>query len=283
MFNFGQDKNSMSLPRQRPPVILKGSLRALFLFVTYFLFSVAGGFFTSTLEGWILVSFIISLVLVFVFRKFIDRKSFESLGLRFSSLYPNAIVGLALGIFLVCTGTLVLYLFKAIEWIDVVPDIDNLFVNAGTLMLVAVSEELVFRGYVLRNLLKSFNKWLALFFSAILFASVHLANPDIPMVGILNTFLGGLLMGLTFIYTRNLWMPVFFHFAWNFLQGPVLGYPVSGLDFSSIVVMDTRAGTTISGGNYGFEGSYVCTVLLLLALIVWGYLESKKQYTVAGT
>ncbi len=144
--------------------------------------------------------------------------------------------------------------------------------------MIAFSEELIFRGYVLRNLMKSFNKWVALLISAVLFSIVHYSNVGIPFIGHFNTLLGGLVLGISFIVTRSLWMPIFFHLSWNFIQGPVLGFKVSGVTFDSILSIESTGPALLTGGEYGFEGSIICTVVLSLALAVGCYLESKKTY-----
>jgi membrane protease YdiL (CAAX protease family) len=142
--------------------------------------------------------------------------------------------------------------------------------------MISFSEELVFRGYVLRNLMKSFNKWMALVISALLFSIVHFSNEGVVVIGIINTVLGGLVLGLMFMLTRTLWLPVFFHLSWNFVQGPVLGFKVSGLSFQGILLPELHGATLVTGGDYGFEGSILCTGLLLSAFIAGCYLESNK-------
>lgn len=277
MFIFGQDKNSMSLPKQHAALIPQGWLRAILLLVAYLGISVTAGFFIPSVDAWLTFSFILSFLLVFLFRKYADRKSFDTIGLNFSDFFPDSIIGLLLGIFLVTTGTLTIFFLNGIEWIDIISNKRDIFYNLFVLMMVAVSEELVFRGYVLRNLMQSFNRWVALLISALLFASVHLSNPDVPALALLNTFLGGLITGITFIHTRNLWLPVFFHFSWNFIQGPVLGYSVSGLKFRSFLIMETKGDGLISGGSYGFEASLICTVMLVMAVVLWGLREEKLK------
>lgn len=268
----------MALPHPRKAVISQGWLRAILLFIVYMCLSVAAGFFVPTLESWIVVSFVIAIVSVYVFRKFIDRKSFESLGLRVDQLFPHAWTGLLLGILLVSCGTLIIYLLNGIEWVDMALRMNDILMNVLLLLMVAAGEELVFRGYVLRNLAKSINKWLALLASSALFTLVHASNPSVAPIPLLNTFLGGLVMGITFLHTRNLWLPVLFHFTWNFLQGPVVGFPVSGLAFESILIASPEGDPTISGASYGFEGSLVCSTLLLLTFIGYAFAEHKRPY-----
>jgi membrane protease YdiL (CAAX protease family) len=273
----------MSLADLHKPAIKHGWIRALLLLVLYVGFSAGSGYFLPSFETWIAVSFLLAVILVYFFRVYVDKKSFSSVGLGSYELGRNAGIGAFLASLLVSLGTLVIFLLKGIAWIDIVPSWRNLFINAILLMMVAVGEELVFRGYILRNLVKSMNRWLALLVSAAMFTIVHTANPSVPVVALINTFLAGLLMGLTFMHTRSLWLPVGFHFMWNFLQGPVLGYRVSGIEFESLLLMETKGRELINGGEYGFEGSAVASVLLVLSMMFWiirdtRYPQAKEEY-----
>jgi membrane protease YdiL (CAAX protease family) len=267
----------MSLQPRTAPAISQGWLRAVILLVIFVSLSVGTGFFVPSFEIWAAINVVLSFALVYLFRKYVDKKSFKSIGLDFSKLYPDAVVGAFLGIFLVAAGSLLIFYLRGIEWIDIVANMRELFTAAVVLLMVAVYEEIVFRGYVLRNLVKSFNKWLALFISALLFTLVHASNPGVPWVGLLNTFIGGLLIGITYINTRSLWLPIFFHFTWNLAQGPVIGFHVSGISFNSLFILETKGNSLVSGGDYGFEGSLVASFFLLAAFSVWGYFESKRS------
>lgn len=269
----------MSLQPRTAPAISQGWLRAIILLVIFVSVSLGAGFFVSSFEIWAAINVVISIALVYLFRKHIDKKSFKSIGLDFSKLYPDAVVGAFLGIFLVSAGALLIFYLRGIEWIDIVPNMRELFTTAVVLLMVAFYEEIVFRGYVLRNMMKSFNKWLALFISALLFTLVHASNPGVPWTGLLNTFLGGMLIGITYINTRSLWLPVCFHFTWNFIQGPVIGFHVSGISFTSLFILETKGNSLVSGGEYGFEGSLVSSFFLLAAFSIWGYFESKRSHS----
>jgi uncharacterized protein len=269
----------MSLHRHTPALIEQGWIRALILIVTYTGLSVVWGNYVWSPELWFTVSFVLSFLLVFLCRRIIDRRSFESLGFNFAYFYPDSVIGFSLGAFLVCTGALVLYYMNYVHWIDIIYSPNDFLFSFALLAMIAVSEELIFRGYVLKNLMKSFNKWIALVISAVLFSIIHSSNDGIPVVGMLNTFLGGLVLGIAYVITQSLWLPIFFHLSWNFIQGPVLGFPVSGLTFESIMSIESNGPSMVTGGAYGFEGSVICTIMLTIAVIAGCYLESKKTYS----
>lgn len=141
--------------------------------------------------------------------------------------------------------------------------------TAWLLMLtVALSEEFMMRGFVLGSMLRAgVNRYLALFLSSALFSLLHLFNPDFSFLSFVNILLAGLLLGSTYIYNRcSLYYPISLHLFWNWLQGPVLGYEVSGNPLPSLLTLHRTGSDLLTGGSFGFEGSLVCTFLLLLLI-----------------
>ena len=124
------------------------------------------------------------------------------------------------------------------------------------------------------------NKWWALIISSVLFASMHWANDNVNWLSIITIFIAGLLLGINYIYTKNLWFGIFMHFGWNFFQGSVLGYNVSGIETGSSIMQQSINGSEyLTGGKFGFEGSIICPILLLLMFFVfiWEYERRKKR------
>ena len=144
----------------------------------------------------------------------------------------------------------------------------SLSIMALYFLLVALAEELMVRGFLLGRMLDGgLNCWAALLLSSLLFSLMHLFNPAFSWLSLLNILLAGLVLGVPYVYTRNLSFPVFFHWLWNWLQGPVLGYCVSGNETGESLFFFTLSGPDwLTGGSFGFEGSLLCSVLLLLIL-----------------
>lgn len=114
------------------------------------------------------------------------------------------------------------------------------------------------------------NRWLALTISSFLFFLAHINNPSIdntilPMV---ELFVGGILLGINYIYTKNLWFGIMLHFSWNFLQGPVLGYKVSGIDIEPLLKQNIEGSAIWTGGDFGFEGSLLSIILSIIFIII---------------
>lgn len=225
----------------------------------------------------ILVELAISVISVVIFRVFIDRRRPVGSWWSPEGFTGEAVTGLFMGPTLLGIVSLLLLLSGHLAWTDIVWDPSSLFVSFGLMALIAFSEELVFRGYVLGNLLESLpNKWVALVISAILFAGFHFPNPSIYALAFVNLFLAGLLLGINYIYTKNLWFSFFFHLSWNFFQGPLLGFHVSGLTQPSLLQADTKGDLLITGGDFGLEGSILTTVVAVIALLILAWAFERK-------
>ena len=153
------------------------------------------------------------------------------------------------------------------------------FVGAALVyVLLAAAEECAFRGYPLQTLLRSHALVLAALPGSLLFAAVHLSNPNVPrdvrlafMFG--NTALAGVWLAVAYWRTRSLWLPLGIHWAWNWALGSVVGLPVSGITSlnRAPLLRATDAGPAwLTGGAYGIEGGAACTAALLVATaFVW--------------
>jgi hypothetical protein len=228
---------------------------------------------------WLVVAleFLVSLLCVWVFRVFVDRRSFSSLGLSPDGFLSESVTGFFVGPALLGISALGLLLSGHLKWMDISFDPQSLVISLGSLVLIAFSEELVFRGYILGNLLESFaNKWVALAISAGLFALFHIANPGMNSLAFANLFLAGMLLGINYIYTKNLWFSFLLHLSWNFFQGPVFGFNVSGLHFPSLLQVWTKGDFLITGGEFGLEGSILNTAVSLTAVLVLGWVFEWK-------
>lgn len=274
------------------PAIRNAWLRVLLFLIAYILCVVAlsfalvalvlsgklqDGLDTATMLKLIVINSLTSLLLVTVFRVYVDRRSIQSMGLLPFS--KDGLIGLLLAMALLGCGTLLLYFNGNLHWIDYSFDAGVFFGGMAILLLAVFAEEMVFRGYILNNLLlDGGNKWYALVVSAVLFAVVHVSNAGINGVAILNLVLAGILLGLNYIYTRNLWFSILFHFGWNFFQGPVLGYEISGLGLPGILDVELSGNPLLTGNKFGFEGSLIATMLLLTAILLM-YLAFEKRQT----
>ncbi|MDR3712863.1 MAG: type II CAAX endopeptidase family protein [Puia sp.] len=236
---------------------------------------------TNLLNGkylWLIVSleWIVSMLSVLLFRLFVDRRSVGSLGLRLPGYWRDAAAGFFTGTALLGLGALILFLSGHFHWTDIDFDGPLLLKSVCLLLVIAFSEELVFRGYVLNNLLQSFDKWTALIVSAILFAGFHITNPSITPLAFVNLALAGVLMGINYIYSGNLWYSILLHFSWNFFQGPLMGFRVSGLSMPAILQLETKGDLILTGGDFGLEGSVLITAITIIAILLLNIAFGKR-------
>ena len=130
------------------------------------------------------------------------------------------------------------------------------------------------RGYILRSLMESMNRYLALGISSLIFMTVHLLNPNISFLGVVNLFLAGIVLGIYYVHKSNLWLPIGMHLTWNFFQGPIFGFEVSGIKSQSLIKQTVNGSDLITGGQFGFEASLLATVLIVVVIL---YLDKNYR------
>lgn len=195
---------------------------------------------------------------------------FGRLGLSLKGHWKDLWVGMLFAVSLYVAGFGLSLLLGVVEVAGVTFHFFSLLTSLGLYLLVGIMEESMMRGFVLGRMLDGgVNKFWALFFSSVLFSLMHIQNPNFEFVPFLNILLSGFLLGASYIYTRNLCFPIALHWFWNWLQGPVLGYEVSGTRFGdSILTLHLPEENLINGGAFGFEGSVLCTVLVVVGTVL---------------
>ncbi|MDI6401357.1 type II CAAX endopeptidase family protein [Balneolaceae bacterium ANBcel3] len=216
--------------------------------------------------------------LIFFFQKYYYQESILSLGFSLQKRGPDFSVGLLMGICAMAIGAaLLLFTGQATAEIQSA-NVQNLMYLFLLFLWVALYEEILFRGFIQAKLMDSMHGTPALLMAALVFAVFHLGNPNITLIAFLNLFLAGILLGLPYLFTRNLWLPVSLHFSWNFFQS-LFGFRVSGLDTYSFIELSLPEDTIWNGGLFGFEGSLICTLMiLLLCALTFVYLKMRKEY-----
>ena len=208
--------------------------------------------------------------LVWLFRRFVDRGPMNTLGISIKGRLKDFGGGFLTGGLIMGIGFLILWGLGYLEVIRFQFQPGVLFGHSLLFLIVAIQEEVANRGYVLSNFLDSMPKYPALICSAIIFAVLHAFNPNLSEIGFINIILGGILMGLFYVYRRNLWFPIGLHLSWNFVQGPILGFPISGQSLGKTTMMIQRhvGPEWMSGGSFGFEGSVVACGLVIIAIFI---------------
>jgi len=145
-------------------------------------------------------------------------------------------------------------------------------------VFVGLFEEFGFRGYALFTLTTGMGFWPAAFALSLLFGYVHHGNSGETWLGAFNAGFVGLLFCLMLRRTGDLWMAIGFHAAWDWGESYFYGVPDSGeLAAGHLLNVSFSGPRWLSGGTVGPEGSWLCTLLLvLLALVFLVWLRDAK-------
>lgn len=197
------------------------------------------------------------------------RKVFE---LTLSSLPRNLVWGMAVGVLMFSVLTAILYFLGCYEVKSFGCQIWPWLAQFGFFFVVAVGEEIVFRGFIFRMIDQRFNTWIALLLSALLFGFVHYTNPNGTIWSSTAIAIeAGLMLAMAYKCTNSLYFPIGIHWTWNFTQGNVFGFAVSGAEVPVSLITPTVTGNELlTGGEFGPEASVNAAVLGLL-LALWFY------------
>ncbi|MPR32899.1 CPBP family intramembrane glutamic endopeptidase [Salmonirosea aquatica] len=263
-----------------PYLVIVGAFQALGAWVAGYDLTTADAPAQNLEQAFIIVFFSLlgNALLIGLFRRYVDRESFLSLGFQTTFLGKDLLIGIIVGFEVMFLGFMALTLTDQLDFITFQYSFADLLLCLGFYIVVAFTEELLMRGYVLNNLLLSFDKYVALAISALLFSLMHGFNANFTLLGGINLFLAGILLGLSYIFTKNLWFPIALHFSWNFFQGPIFGFNVSGNNFYNLFLTEYSAPTIWNGGAFGFEGSIVCLFFQLIAILAV-YVVFKDRFS----
>ncbi|MDQ2179300.1 CPBP family intramembrane glutamic endopeptidase [Marinifilum sp. D714] len=219
-----------------------------------------------------------TLFIVWIFTKFIDRQKFVNLGFSIKNRAKDIIYGLLAGIVMMGLGTLILQVNGNLTIDSVNFAFLGLLQSVFLFILVSINEEVFVRGYILPNFMDSMNRYLALVLSSLIFTALHLLNPNVSFLGVTNIFLAGILLGIGYIFTKNLWFPLALHFSWNFFQGPIFGFEVSGTKSDTLISQTITGNEILTGGKFGFEGSLLASILCTACIILFWFIYKKQDY-----
>lgn len=143
-------------------------------------------------------------------------------------------------------------------------------------ILVGIFEEFLFRTFPLLVFAERYPLLLSVLVTSLLFGLAHIANEGFNWLAMLNITLAGVFFSIIVLLKRNIYWAVGIHFGWNFTQGVILGYKVSGTNAVGILNAKTSGPLYFSGGSFGIESSIFCTAILI-AVIVYLLVHQKIE------
>lgn len=226
---------------------------------------------------WLLISqlsFTIGLTLAtYIARRWLDKKSFRSLGIAIDRRTAlDLIIGfLSAGVMMGAIFLLELVFgwlrFEGFAWQGEGVIWRDVLIVSLLFVLVGWTEELLSRGYHLQNLAEGLNLPAGVILSSLIFAILHQDNPAFSLSAFLGLFFAGLFFCFAYYWIGNLWLPIGLHIGWNFFEGVVFGFQVSGLQNLPKLIRHSVAGPQwITGGAFGPEAG-----LILIAGLLCGF------------
>ena len=254
----------------------------------------SGGLDTSVLAGSPLLPLVSgvaglggALLSVWLAGRFLDRRAFAEYGLHLSrGWWLDLFFGMVLGALLMTT---VFVVELGLGWVTVTGVFESglpgtpfgpaLLVPAVLFLCVGFYEELVSRGYQLRNAAEGLNLpgvgprgavLLAWALSSAFFGYLHSANPNATPLSTINVALAGLMLGFGYVLTGELAIPIGLHVTWNFFQGAVFGFPVSGLNIvgATFLSIDQGGPALWTGGPFGPEGGLLAPAAMAVGILL---------------
>lgn len=224
------------------------------------------------------ITLLLGLIVVYIFQTLVDKKKLILTGIAIKGHVKELFNGSFWGIISVIMGIIIIILTDHFNIVIEMVPLRLIYLLAALVMYLslAIFEELVFRGYLLRKLLGRVHKYLAILISAFAFSLMHFLNPSYDFLSFVNIFLAGVFLAIMYIVTNNIWLIVGFHTFFNFTQS-LVGFSVSGgSDMPGLFMVSYLNSTLINGGKFGFEGSYICTIILILNIYLAIRLQINK-------
>lgn len=225
----------------------------------------------------------VCILVYYLLLKFKEKRSFKSIGLKFSkkAIYEYArgfFIGLlmigiiAFGICLFGKGQIYVNTDMAIS--SVMP----FLIMIIAWMIQGASEEIMMRGYMLPALAVKKGPIFAITVSSVFFAALHLFNEGVHVMGIINLVLFAVFAAVYAIYEESIWGICALHSAWNFAQGNLFGFLVSGLEAGdSLFIVKISEANIINGGSFGPEGGILTSIICLVGIISTMYFMKNKS------
>ncbi|MDO5826237.1 MAG: type II CAAX endopeptidase family protein [Methanosphaera sp.] len=224
----------------------------------------------------VFLSFISIPVIIYVYLEKIEKRDFRSIGLCRENIITSTLMGLTIGFLMfsivVVIGVLLgQFTFNGFDLSSVIYLIPFLLAFA----IQSFGEEIYTRGWTLTSFSRRHGIITAMLINSIVFVMPHLTNNGIDAISIVNLFLFGIFFAVMLLRFDNLWICGGAHTAWNFSQGLIYGFNVSGIDTPSLFKFSQVGENIINGGVFGPESSLIATVVVILSIIIVVYYKNN--------
>jgi len=243
------------------------------------------------------LSYLLLTLATWLMLRFVDKRPFETVGLTWKAKWGKELFqGCLLGAGMISTVFLIEYYAGMIHvefyGLSYQQALSGFFYSFSLYAVAGYGEELMFRGYILQITAEGTNRKIAALFYAVLFALAHIKNPNVSLFALINIGFAGIWLAIAYYKTNALWFPIGLHFSWNFFQGFVFSFPVSGTtsEQEQLGKAIVSGPEWVTGGAFGPEGGILTTAVLIAASLfiyklnwvrstenVWRYEEWVKE------
>ena len=242
------------------------------------------GLVTNSMPPWLLLVSLFATVgtyiPVLIYCTKIERRPLRTLGFTKKGAVREYIVGLGIGLMMFGAVYGLMLLSGQAEIVGFSPDISigMLILFFLGFMIQGMSEEVLCRGFYYVSAGVT-NPVAALFASSAIFSLLHILNPGVTLLALVNIFLFGIFAALYFLRRGDIWGIGAIHTIWNFAQGNLFGCSVSGTGNGGSVLLTrfSQESTLFTGGTFGPEGGIAVTFVLLIGIAVLLPMKNKQD------
>lgn len=221
---------------------------------------------------------LISIVAIIILFKVMNRKTTENMGLTpVKRDYKDLLIGLLLGAASITLIIGINYIMGDTRFNGVHITWDLL---VGLILFISVGfvEEILVRGCFQHIIYYRHGIAWAIIIPSLIFSVMHFLNPNISYIAALNIALVGIVFGIMTYKSGNLWMAIGYHITWNYFQGNIFNIEVSGSAYGRGLIKSIRVeDNLLNGGAFGIEGGLICTLLLIITIIYFGFFYKKEK------
>ena len=223
----------------------------------------------------------ITTILIMLFCRFIEKRSLASMGFRKNGAVKEYLVGMVIGFGIFSLSVAISLATGALKFGGLAQNINFGMIGLFFVgfLIQGMSEETMCRGCFMISMTRRSPAALAVVVSSIAFGCLHLLNPGVHPLAIVNVSLFGIFAGVYVLKRGNIWGACAMHSLWNFVQGNFYGIKVSGLSgLDTIFKMNSVEGKELlNGGDFGLEGSIAVTIVLVIGTIVVLMTKTKQS------
>ena len=233
------------------------------------------------LTSLLIANFLPIFFIVWIWLRIFEKRGLASVGMQLKGAVRNYLKGIVVGLAMLggAVGLMSVLGYTAVEAPFSGASVAGAFLVLVGWIVQGAGEEVLTRGFLLQIFGRISGSVVGILVSAIIFTAFHALNANVGLIPFLNLFLFGVFAALYTLYEGGLWGIFAIHSMWNWAQGNLFGFEVSGNVIEDAIVLDLMetGPDTLTGGAFGPEGGLLVTVVLVIAMACVWWADSRKS------